>query len=166
THRHRRHPRPPSVRRVVDGGTYVRGPGSGPTRCALHRLALARRPTHPGGSLLNPKFFRNGIVMLVLVVGTAALLFTWISTSSTPTTTGYSQFLQDIKAGQVTKVTQQGTTLTVETTGTPKTYTVIVPTVVTDVYGDMQKAAIAGDQDLPAGVFTANQAPDTSWLGL
>ena len=115
---------------------------------------------------MNPKFFRNGIVMLVLVVGTAALLFTWISTSSTPTTTGYSQFLQDVKAGQVTKVTQQGTTLTVETTGTPKTYTVIVPTVLTDVYGDMQKAAIAGDQDLPAGVFTANQAPDTSWLGL
>ncbi|MEJ7697673.1 MAG: hypothetical protein WKF78_13900 [Candidatus Limnocylindrales bacterium] len=31
---------------------------------------------------MNPKFFRNGIVMLVLVVGTAALLFTWISTST------------------------------------------------------------------------------------
>ena len=26
---------------------------------------------------MNPKFFRNGIVMLFLVVGTAALLFTW-----------------------------------------------------------------------------------------
>ena len=37
----------------------------------------------PGGSLLNPKFFRNGIVMLFLVVGTAALLFTWINTTTT-----------------------------------------------------------------------------------
>ena len=32
--------------------------------------------------LLNPKFFRNGIVMLVLVVGTAALLFTWIQSTT------------------------------------------------------------------------------------
>ena len=38
----------------------------------------------PGGSLLNPKFFRNGIVMLFLVVGTAALLFTWINTTNEP----------------------------------------------------------------------------------
>src|SRR4029079_5768789 len=169
THRHRRHPRPPSVRRVVDGGTYVRGPGSGPTRCALHRLALARRPTHPGGSLLNPKFFRNGIVMLVLVVGTAALLFTWITTTSQPQTTGYSDFLNQVSQNKVAKVTQQGTTLTVETTSTPKeTYTVIVPTVLTPVFTDMQAAAAKGTPpvELPADVFTANQAPDTSWLGL
>ena len=86
---------------------------------------------------MNPKFFRNGIVMLVLVVGTAALLFTWITTSSYPTTTGYSQFLQDVQSGTVEKVTQQGTTLTVETTSNPpKTYTVVVPTVLTDVFGE------------------------------
>jgi cell division protease FtsH len=118
---------------------------------------------------LNPKFFRNGIVMLVLVVGTAALLFTWITTSSNPTTTGYSQFLQDVQSGTVEKVTQQGTTLTVETTSNPpKTYTVVVPTVLTDVFGDMQKAAAAATPpvDLGANIFTANQAPDTSWLGL
>jgi cell division protease FtsH len=116
---------------------------------------------------LNPKFFRNGIVMLVLVVGTAALLFTWITTSSTPTTTGYSKFLQGVKANEVAKVTQQGTTLTVETNDAPaKTYTVIVPTVLTDVYGDMQKAAADGNVELKEDVFTANQAPDTSWLGL
>ncbi len=48
---------------------------------------------------MNPKFFRNGIVMLVLVVGTAALLFTWITTTSTPTSTVYSAFLQDVSAG-------------------------------------------------------------------
>jgi cell division protease FtsH len=116
---------------------------------------------------LNPKFFRNGIVMLVLVVGTAALLFTWITTSQQPTTTGYSAFLAQVRAGEVTKVTQQGTTLTVEKKADPKgTYTVIVPTVLTDVWGDMQKAAEAGKVDLDPNIFTANQAPDTSWLGL
>ncbi len=65
---------------------------------------------------MNPKFFRNGIVMLVLVVGTAALLFTWISQSSTVQPIGYSQFLSDVGAGKVTKVVQQGTTLNVDAT--------------------------------------------------
>ncbi|MFL5685250.1 MAG: ATP-dependent zinc metalloprotease FtsH [Chloroflexota bacterium] len=108
--------------------------------------------------------------MLVLVVGTAALLFTWITTTSQPQTTGYSKFLEDVSQGEVEKVTQQGTTLTVETKPTdskPKeTYTVVVPTVLTPVYTDMQTAAKEGGQDLPPDVFTANQAPDTSWLGL
>ena len=56
-----------------------------------------------------------------------------------------------------------------ETTATPKeTYTVIVPTVLTPVYTDMQTAAEKATPpvELPADVFTANQAPDTSWLGL
>src|SRR5690349_5181470 len=107
--------------------------------------------------------------MLVLVVGTAALLFTWITTTSQPQTTGYSDFLNQVSQGKVAKVTQQGTTLTVETTATPKeTYTVIVPTVLTPVYTDMQAAAAKGTPpaELPPDVFTANQAPDTSWLGL
>ncbi len=114
---------------------------------------------------MNPKFFRNGIVMLVLVVGTAALLFTWITTTSTPTTTGYSAFLDDVRQGEVTKVTQQGTTLTVQTTD-DKTYTVIVPTVLTPVWTDMQTAAKEGNVELKADVFAATPAPDTSWLGL
>ena len=49
---------------------------------------------------MNPKFFRNGIVMLVLVVGTAALLFTWITSSSPTQTTGYSEFLANVSAGE------------------------------------------------------------------
>ena len=55
----------------------------GPRRYTRGTATHGRRPLDPGGSLLNPKFFRNGIVMLVLVVGTAALLFTWIN-STTP----------------------------------------------------------------------------------
>jgi cell division protease FtsH len=113
---------------------------------------------------LNPKFFRNGIVMLVLVVGTAALLFTWISTNTPAQTTGYSEFLNSVAAGEVTKVTQQGTTLTVEEGNS--TYTVTVPTVLTQVLPDMVAAAERGGQD-PASInFRAEPAPDTSWLGL
>jgi cell division protease FtsH len=115
---------------------------------------------------LNPKFFRNGIVMLVLVVGTAALLFTWISTSSAPVTTGYSQFLSDVSSGRVVEVVQQGSTLDVKLKDPPASYQVTVPSVLTDVYGDMQLAAEGGGQTLASGVFAAEPAPDTSWLGL
>ncbi len=116
---------------------------------------------------MNPKFFRNGIVMLVLVVGTAALLFTWITTTGQTTSTVYSQFLDDVGAGEVKKVTQQGTTLTVVTNDTPeKTYTVIVPTVLTQVWPDMQEAAKATGRELSKDIFGATPAPDTSWLGL
>jgi cell division protease FtsH len=116
---------------------------------------------------LNPKFFRNGIVMLVLVVGTAALLFTWITTTSQPTNTGYSKFLADVQEGRVAKVTQQGTTLTVERVDkTGGNYTVIVPTVLTQVWNDMQAAALKGGKELSPDIFAAQPAPDTSWLGL
>ena len=115
---------------------------------------------------MNPKFFRNGIVMLVLVVGTAALLFTWITSSSQPVTTGYSQFLGDVASGEVAEVTQQGTTLTVKKEGGNTTYTVTVPTILTDVWGDMQKAAEGTNLTLSPGIFKATPAPDTSWLGL
>ncbi len=69
---------------------------------------------------MNPKFFRNGIVMLVLVVGTVALLYTWISSSNTTTARPYSgpgSFLADIADGKVEKVVQQGETLTVDLRG-------------------------------------------------
>jgi cell division protease FtsH len=116
---------------------------------------------------LNPKFFRNGIVMLVLVVGTAALLFTWITTTTQPQNAAYSKFLAEVGKGEIAKVTQQGTTLTVERKdGEPKTYTVIVPTVLTQVYDDIRTAATDGNQDPAEIEFIATPAPDTSWLGL
>jgi cell division protease FtsH len=113
---------------------------------------------------LNAKFFRNGIVMLVLVVGTVALLYTWLLQTPQEQQVGYSQFLNDVKTGQVTRVIQQEQALTVTT---PKgIYTTIVPTVLTPVLADMQAAAEAGGQTLDPDVYKAEQAPDTSWLGL
>jgi cell division protease FtsH len=114
---------------------------------------------------LNPKFFRNGIVMIVLVLGTAALLFTWI-TASTPTTpVGYSQFLADVAAGSVKHVSQESDTLTV-TGQDGKTVTVVVPGVagLTNVWSDMVTAALP--KVLPSDIYEAKPVPDTSWLGL
>jgi len=113
---------------------------------------------------LNAKFFRNGIVMLVLVVGTVALLATWLLQTPQASQVGYSQFLDDVKVGKVQSVVQQDQALTVTSGGTE--YTTVVPTVLTDVLADMRAAAEAGGSTLPAGIFTAEKAPDTSWLGL
>ncbi len=116
---------------------------------------------------MNPKFFRNGIVMLVLVVGTAALLFTWMQGTTQTNTVGYSAFLTDVQKGNVETATQQGDTLTVKLKPpTATTYTVTVPNILTQVYPDMIAAAKAGGQDPASVVYKAEPAPDTSWLGL
>ena len=115
---------------------------------------------------MNPKFFRNGIVMLVLVVGTAALLFTWMQGSTQATPVGYSAFLADVQANNVQQVTQQGDTLTVKSKGTVATYTVTVPSVLTQVFPDMLAAAKTSGVTLSPDIYKAEPAPDTSWLGL
>jgi len=117
---------------------------------------------------LNAKFMRNGIVMLVLVAGTVALLYTWVSSSTPQNTTGYSTFYNDVKAGNVTKVIQDGETLTV-TKKDGTTYNVVVPNSITgDVYSDMQKAAAEGGTtaQLNSVDYTRNKTADTSWIGL
>ncbi len=117
---------------------------------------------------LNAKFMRNGIVMLVLVAGTVALLYTWVSSSTPQNTTGYSAFYSDVKAGSVTKVVQDGETLTV-TKKDGSTYNVVVPNSITgDVYADMQKAAAEGGTtaQLTKDIYTKDKTADTSWIGL
>jgi cell division protease FtsH len=117
---------------------------------------------------LNPKFFRNGIVMLVLVVGTAALLFTWLSASSPATETPYSDFLAKVQAGQVSKVVQQDSTLSVTPKGGGAPYAVIAPGLagLHDVYADIKAAADRGNVTLTGDIYTVKQAADSSWLGL
>ncbi len=109
---------------------------------------------------------RNGLLMMVLVVGVAALLFTWLNQSSAPQQRGYGQFLDAVKNGQVEKVTQKQDTLTVDPVGDGALYTVIVPTVLTDVLADIRQAAADGGQQFDSKIFSAEQAPDTSWIGL
>ena len=70
--------------------------------------------------------------------------------------------------GQVAKVVQTGTTLSVTTNDTPpQTYTTQVASAFTDVLGDMTKAAVAGGQDIAKIDYRAEQEPQTGqWLGL
>ncbi len=120
-------------------------------------MAVAQRMRQP---VPPPVLIVIGVVALVLVV--AALMFTWITSSSSPSTAPYSQFLGDVEAGQVSQVVQTGTTL--EVTGSQGVYQVIVPTILTEVYGDLESAAASGGTALPS--FRAQPAPDTSWIGL
>jgi cell division protease FtsH len=113
---------------------------------------------------LNGKFLRNGIVMLVLVVGTVALLASVVLTGTPPNTKGWSSFLNDVQTGAVTSVVQQGDTLTVHAKDT--IYTVTVPSILTDVAKEMKDAATVGHVTLPTDAYKAEKVPDTSWIGL
>ena len=68
--------------------------------------------------------------------------------------------------GKVDSVVQQGETLTVKLKGASTTYTVTVPSVLTQVLNDMVAAAKTNNVTLSSGIFKAEPAPDTSWLGL
>jgi hypothetical protein len=105
-----------------------------------------------------PVIVTLGVIALIAV---PLLLFAWIRTPATATA-GYSQFLSDVAAGSVTRVVQTGTVL--EVTSARGAYTVEVPTILTDVYGDVDAAATDGGASTPQ--FEARAAPDTSWFGL
>ncbi len=118
---------------------------------------------------MNAKFLRNGIVMLVLVAGTVALLVTWLNSSSPTTQDGYFKFLNDVKAGRIDHVVQDGETVTVTPTAASgeSTYSVIVPNaIMTNVASDMMTAAAAGNVTLGDNAFIRKPTPDTSWIGL
>ncbi len=112
---------------------------------------------------MNPRFMRNGALMLVLALGVAALLFTWLNQSTGATTGGYGDFLNDVKGGAVTKVVQQADTLTV-TKRDNSTYTVTVPSILTQVLTDMRQAASDGAQAWNPSIYSAEAASDTGWI--
>jgi cell division protease FtsH len=115
---------------------------------------------------LNAKFLRNGVVMLVLVAGTVLLLFTWVTSSTPQAQEGYLRFLDDVKAGKVSKAVQDGETLSV-TISDNTTYTVVVPNSITgDVAKDMQQAALAGGVTLKPDAYIRKQTSDTGWISL
>jgi hypothetical protein len=119
-------------------------------------MAIAQRMRQP---VPPPVLVAIGVVALVL--GAAALVYGWISSAS-PSSVPYSQLLSDIEKGRVAQVVQTGTTL--EASGPLGVYQVTAPTILTDVYGDIEAAAAAGGAAVP--LFTAQPEPDASWLGI
>ena len=135
----------------------------------LARTGDARSsPARPRRLLLNPKFFRNGIVMLVLVVGTAALLFTWIQGHdadqpgrllAVPHRRPARQGRHGRPAGRHAHRQAQGRHR--------PTYTVTVPSVLTQVYPTTcSRPPRPAARTLAPDIYKAEPAPDTSWLGL
>ena len=112
---------------------------------------------------------RNGLLMLVLVMGVSALLYTWLGASSQTPTVGYGAFLSKVQSGEVKTVSQKGNTLDVTaTSGTPGTYTVNLPDLptLTNVQADMQAATERGGKTWDPSIYSAEPAPDNSWIGL
>ena len=111
---------------------------------------------------------RNGIVMLVLVVGTVALLYTFLMSPTSDTTVPYSTFLGSVANGEVKEVAQQDLRLNVTPTKDATKYTVIVPGIgFTDVYADVRAAAEKGSQNPSAIVFSGIEASQTGqWISL
>ncbi|HET9853043.1 MAG TPA: AAA family ATPase, partial [Candidatus Limnocylindrales bacterium] len=121
---------------------------------------------------MNPRFMRNGLLMLVLVMGVSALLYTWLGATSEVVQKAYSgpgSFLEQVEKGQVSRVVQSGETLNVfdntkKPTDTEPSYTVTVANVLVDVGSDIREAAAKGSKAEPT--FDPKPAPDNSWIGL
>ncbi|MBF8290674.1 MAG: hflB [Chloroflexi bacterium] len=116
---------------------------------------------------MNPRFMRNALLMFVLAIGVAALLYTWLNQSTATTPEGYGKFLNDVKAGEVIKVVQTSDTLTVTLKGN-KIYKVTIPPLptLTNVLEDMRQAVDSGGGTFDQSIYSAEQAPDNSWVGL
>src|SRR5437867_12424404 len=112
----------------MDGGAPDRRamPGGPPPDAILGPRCGAgvARSSH-GEPSLDRKFMRNGLLMLLLVVGTAALLFTWLNSSSGTPPVGYGTFLNNVTKGEVKSVEQEQQVLSVAPKSGEK-YTVVV----------------------------------------
>jgi cell division protease FtsH len=105
---------------------------------------------------------RNGIVMLVLVAATAALLYALIQPSQ-PASKSYSDFESDVKAGLVATVVRQDTTLTVTKNDTNKT----TYTVQSDSPASGESAVIESwNPSGPKIDYSVQKPADTGWIVL
>jgi cell division protease FtsH len=126
---------------------------------------------------LNNRFLRNAIVTLVLVVGTAALLYMLVFSPDNTKTVAYSgssdSFLAQVAAGNVQNVVQRANELDVTlnttdpATGKPATITTKVPSeYVTNVAADIA-AACQAPKCTTAPVVSGGDPPEGgAWLGL
>jgi cell division protease FtsH len=125
---------------------------------------------------LNSRFLRNGIVTLVLVVGTAALLYMFIFPSTTKEPIPYSgdnSVLQLVSQGKVAKITQSGQQLDIElkatdpSTGKATVETSLVPSeLATNVQTDVNNFCKPPDCTAPPQVFGGVASDSSQWLSL
>ncbi len=126
---------------------------------------------------MNNRFLRNGIVTLVLVVGTAALLYMFIFPTDTAKPIAYSgsgeSFLSFVAQGNVSEVTQRGQTLEIklkqtDQSGKPIVKTALVPSeLATNVQTDINAACAASvDCTSPPQVFGGVASDGGQWLSL
>jgi cell division protease FtsH len=117
---------------------------------------------------LNLKITRNNVLTFLLTMGLFMLFFGYLSPQVEQVSKPYSDYLADVRTGQVTKVISQGQTLTVTDAGNATPYTVLVPGAgLQNPYADTLNAATAGGQDPAKIEFTALPASsDSAWLSL
>jgi cell division protease FtsH len=104
---------------------------------------------------------RNGIVMLVLVAATAALLYALIQPTA-PGTKSYSYFYKDITGGNVSTIVRQGDTLTV-TDADGQSYTVQSDA---PAEGNWEVFRGWNIPNLDKIDYKINTPPDTGWIML
>ncbi|HEY7969511.1 MAG TPA: ATP-dependent metallopeptidase FtsH/Yme1/Tma family protein, partial [Candidatus Limnocylindrales bacterium] len=114
---------------------------------------------------MNSRFFRNGVVMLALVVVALAVVFTVLNQTTTSPDVAYSKFLDNVAAGSVTQVEQEGSSLTVTPKDGGAKYTVVVPGLLANQVLDDMKTA-AAETKVPIPVFGAKPAPDNGWISI
>jgi hypothetical protein len=100
------------------------------------------------------------LAVVVLVVGVVSA----VGLAGSPSERAYSAFLDDVASGRVEHVVQTGDRLEVQAAG--GTYVVQVPTLLTDVFGDMQAAVAAAGSVFPSDLFEARPAADPVWVAL
>jgi cell division protease FtsH len=105
---------------------------------------------------------RNGIVMLVLVAATAALLYALIQPSS-PSPKSYSDFESDVVAGKVSTIVRQDTTLTVTLTDGKTQYTVQSDS---PLDGDYKVIQSWNPPNIKTLSYTVQKPADTGWIML
>jgi cell division protease FtsH len=127
---------------------------------------------------LNSRFLRNGLVTLVLVVGTAALLYTFLFTGNSTTQIDYSgtpddSFLGLVAQGQVKSVIQRGDQLEVELVPPnlynhqAKVFARVPNQLVTDVRKDMSDACLTNPEcQAPPSLRGAPADDGAAWLGV
>ena len=103
---------------------------------------------------------RNGRWLLIAAALVAIVSVVALSVGESPPERPYSAFLAGVGEGRVTSVVQTGSQL--EVVASDGTYLVEVPSVLTDVYGEIQTAS--GGTPPPA--FEARPAADPPWVSL